>query len=184
MRIEPIDPGELAPDAAELYRTIAGPRGGIVDGPFRAWLRSNPEFASRMNAVGGALRNSGKLDLRLAEVAVLCAARFWDARYQWAAHVPIALEAGLSQELIDDIGRGVRPGSAAADELIVRDVAVSLLAERCIPDDLYGEALALLGFDGMVELVTTIGQYSLAAIVTNGFEITLASGGPDLPERE
>lgn len=183
MRVNPIDPDELDPARAELYKAISGPRGGIVDGPFRVWLRANPQLAARMNDVGTVLREGGTLDKRLVEIAVLCAARFWDARYQWAAHGPIALKAGLLQETIDTIGRGERPLSAPEDQLAVHDLAISLLELRQIPDDLYTRVIDLIAFDGMVELVTTIGQYSLAAIVTNGFDIALLSGGPPLPER-
>lgn len=183
MRVKPIEANELDSAGAELYKAISGPRGGIVDGPFRVWLRTNPELAARMNDVGNVLREAGKLDKRLVEVAVLCVARFWDARYQWAAHGPIALRLGLSQETIDDIGRSVAPRSAPADEQVVYDLSMSLLERRRIPDDLYERVLALIGFDNLVELVTTIAQYSLAAIVTNGFDIELLSGGPDLPDR-
>lgn len=183
MRVAPIDPDELDPEGAELYRAIAGPRGGIVDGPFRVWLRANPQLAARMNDVGGVLRDMGTLDKRLIEIAVLCVARFWDARYQWAAHGPIALKLGLSQDTIDDIGRGVRPGSAPEDEQLAYDLASGLLERRRIADDLYDRMIDHVGFDGLVELVTTVAQYSLAAIVTNGFDIELLSGGPALPER-
>ena len=189
MRVKPIEFDEfveleeLDKEAAELYRAISGPRGGIVDGPFRVWLRANPALAARMNDVGKTLRETGKLDKKLAEIAILCVARFWDARYQWAAHGPIARKLGLSQKTIDDIGHGVRPKSAPKAQQAVYDLTTSLLERRHIPDDLYEHVLTLIEFDDMVELITTIGQYSLAAIVTNGFDILLPSGGPDLPER-
>lgn len=182
MRVEPIEPDKLDVQGAALYKAISGPRGGIVDGPFRVWLRANPELAAKMNDVGTVLRDKGTLDKRLFEIAVLCVARFWDARYQWAAHGRIALDLGLSQHTIDDIGRGMRPASAPPDEQAIFDLATSLLERKSIPEDLYDRVIALIGFEGMVELVTTIGQYSLAAIVTNGFDIDLLSGGPELPE--
>lgn len=183
MRVGTIKPENLDAEGAELYKAISGPRNGIVDGPFRVWLQSNPRLAERMNDVGHVLRDTGKLDKRLFEIAVLCTARFWDARYQWAAHSPIALDMGLSQETIDAIGRGQRPTSAPEDQQMIYDLTQGLLEKRQIPDELYDRVLALLGFDDLVELVTVIGQYSLAAIVTNGFEIALLSEGPDLPDR-
>lgn len=183
MRVKPIDIAELDSAGADLCRAIAGSRGGIVDGPFRVWLRSNPALAARMNDVGHVLRDTGTLDKRLFEIAVLCVARFWDARYQWAAHAVIARNLGLSQETIDEIGQDIPPSSAPADERAVHDLCINLLRHRHIPDDLYQQVLAMIGFGQLVELVTTVGQYSLAAIVTNGFDIALLSGGPDLPER-
>ena len=184
MRVEPIELATLDAEGQELYKAISGTRGNVVDGPFRVWLRANPELAARMNDVGAVLREAGKLDKRLFEIAVLCVARFWDARYQWAAHGPIALKLGLSQETIDAIGHGEMPASAPSDEQAVYDLSMSLLERKSIPDDLYDSVLALIGFEQMVELVTTVGQYSLAAIVTNGFDIELLSGGAQLPDRK
>lgn len=183
MRVKPIEIDELDSAGAEIYKAISRSRGGIADGPFRVWLRTNPQLAARMNDVGNALRGSGKLDKRLAEIAILCVARFWDARYQWAAHEPIALKQGVPRETIDHIGCGEVLRSAPADERAAYDLSMSLLERRSIPDDLYGRVSALIGFDGIVELVTTIGMYSLAAIVTNGFNIESPFGGPDLPDR-
>ena len=183
MRVKPIEMSELDPETAELCQAISGSRGGIVDGPFRVWLQANPKLAARMNDVGGVLRDAGMLDKRLLETAVLCVARFWDAPYQWAAHAPIALRLGLSGESIDDIGRGQSPRSAPADEQAVYELTLSLLEKRQIADDLYDSVLDLVGFADMVELITVVGQYSMAAIVTNGFEIGALPGGPALPDR-
>lgn len=183
MRVKPIELDKLDPARAELCQAIAGPRGGIVDGPFRVWLQANPKLAKRMNEVGRVLRDEGTLDKRLLETAVLCVARFWDAPYQWAAHAPIARNLGLSKEAIDEIGCGCCPRSAPADEQAVYDLTASLLGKRRISDELYESVHELIGFDDMVELITAIGQYSMAAIVTNGFDIEGLSGGPALPER-
>lgn len=183
MRVKPIEMSSLDSETAELCRAISGTRGGIVDGPFRVWLLANPKLAARMNDIGGLLRDAGTLDKRLLETAVLCVARCWDAPYQWAAHAPIALRLGLSQESIDDIGRGQCPGSAPADEQAVYALTLSLLEKRQIADELYDGVLAQIGFAGMVELITVIGQYSMAAIVTNGFDIGALPGGPALPDR-
>ena len=183
MRVEPVGVDQLDADGLDLYKTITGPRSGRLDGPFQVWLKANPALASRMNDVGALLRGAGNLDKRLLETAVLCVARFWDTRYQWTAHAPLALELGISQESIDDIGRGLRPRSAPADEQAVYDLSMSLLERHRIPEHLYEPVLTQIGFGDMVELITVIGQYSLAAIVSNGFEIDPPPGGPPLPER-
>ena len=183
MRVAPIEPNNLDERGREIHAAISGPRGGVVDGPFRAWLQANPELAARMNEVGNTLRVSGKLDKRLFEIAVLSVARFWDAHYQWSAHGPLALQLGLSQETINAIGEGRVPEGAPSDEKLVFELARSLLHDRNIPQAIYEQVLELVGFEQMVELVTTIGQYSLAAIVINGFEIEPLQGGSRLPER-
>lgn len=183
MRVTPIDIDELDERGRDIYQAISGPRGGVVDGPFRAWLKGNPELAARMNDVGNALRVTGKLDKRLFEIAVLSVARFWDAHYQWSAHGPLALQLGLTADTIQAIGEGRRPDGAQPDEQLVFDLTEALLRDRHIPQDLYDRVLELVGFEQMVELISTIGQYSLAAIVINGFEIEPIGGGARLPDR-
>ncbi len=165
----------------DIYKAISGQRGGVVDGPFRAWLRANPELASRINDVAGVLRTNGKLDKRLFEVAVLCVARFWKSDYQWSAHGPLALQAGLTPDVIEAIGGGHSPSFARGEEQLTYDFTMALLTDRAVPQTLYDQVLELLGFEQMVELVTTVGWYGMAATVLNGFAIEPLAGGPQLP---
>jgi 4-carboxymuconolactone decarboxylase len=180
-RVQPLVYSELAPDTQRIYKSIAGQRGGTVDGPFRVWLRANPELASRMNDVGDTLRMKGTLDKKLFELAVLSVARFWDCNYQWSAHVPLALQVGLSREAVEDIGNRRRPNSMPDDQLLTYELAVTLLSQHAIPRAIYEAAIQLFGFEEMVELVTTIGQYSMAAIVLNAFAIEPLVGSDLLP---
>src|SRR6202158_4481249 len=76
--------------AAEL---ASGPR-GEVRGPFNVLLRS-PELMSPLQKVGEYLRFRCQLDRRIAEMATLIAARHWTQVYEWNAHHPLALKAGL-----------------------------------------------------------------------------------------
>ena len=183
MRIAPMDVNELDAEGVALFKAISGPRGGRIDGPFQVWLRANPQLAACINEVGMTLRSAGRLDKRLLEIAVLTVARCWDTRYQWTAHVPIAIDLGVAQHVIDAIGSGERPGFAPEDELAVYDLTVNLLERHAVADALYERLISLIGFDDMVELITAIGQYSLAAIVSNAFEVAPPEG-PPLPARK
>ena len=90
--------------AAEL---AAGPR-GEVRGPFNVLLRS-PELMSPLQKVGEYLRFRCQLDRRIAEMATLIAARHWTQVYEWSAHHPLALKAGLKPEIAQAIADGRRP---------------------------------------------------------------------------
>ena len=82
-----------------------GPR-GRMSGPFNAWLRS-PVLADRLQKVGEYVRFNTSLDKRINEMAILMTAQAWGAQYEWYAHAPLALKAGL-----DPAGpRGNRRGS-------------------------------------------------------------------------
>src|SRR5881394_51461 len=96
-----------------VYDAIAGgPRGG-VRGPFAALLRS-PELADRVQKVGEYLRFNSALPPRLNEFAILVNARFWGSKYEWFAHKPLALKAGLAPSIADDLARDRRPENMRA----------------------------------------------------------------------
>src|SRR5512147_518562 len=97
--------------AAEL---AAGPR-GEVRGPFNVLLRS-PELMSPVQKVGEYLRFRCQLDRRIAEMATLIAARHWTQNYEWSAHHPLALKAGLKPEVAQAIADGRRPTRMDQDE--------------------------------------------------------------------
>lgn len=69
-----------------------------LGGPFNAWLRS-PELADRMQKVGEYLRFNSTAPKRLNEFAILITARAWDAKYEWAAHHPLAMQARLKPQV-------------------------------------------------------------------------------------
>ena len=118
-RIKPLDTAALSARQARVHDEIAGPRGGVVRGPFAIWLASNPEFADRANRLGNALRSEGKLDKRLFELMVLVIARHWSAQYEWWVHARHGREAGLSEAVISAIAERRPPQFAQADEELV-----------------------------------------------------------------
>ena len=71
---------------------------------------------SPLQKVGEYLRFRCQLDRRIAEFATLIAA--WTQLYEWNAHHPLALKAGLKPEIAQAIADGRRPANMAADEEI------------------------------------------------------------------
>lgn len=134
-----------------------------------------------MNELGETLRIKGKLDRKLFELAVLSVARFWNCNYQWSAHVPLAMQLGLTRETVEDIGNRRPPDSMSHDQVLIYELTVALLSQHSIPRLMYEEAIELIGFEQLAELVTTIGQYSMAAIVLNAFAIESLVAGESLP---
>ena len=110
----------------------SGPR-GEVRGPFNVLLRS-PELMSPVQKVGEYLRFRCQLDRRIAEMATLIAARHWTQVYEWNAHHPLALKAGLKPEIAQAIAEGRRPSDMAVDEEIVYDVLTEAFQNKSVSD--------------------------------------------------
>src|SRR5437762_8920276 len=96
---------------------MSGPRKGM-SGPFNAWLRS-PELADRLQKVGEYIRFNTSLDKRVNEMAIIMTAQHWGSQYEWYAHAPLAIKAGLDPATVTALGAGEKPDNMKADETIV-----------------------------------------------------------------
>jgi 4-carboxymuconolactone decarboxylase len=193
-RLSPVDCGNLTPEQAELYHSIAsGPRAkkrkslvdehGNLTGPFNAFLH-NPALGKHWSAIGETLRFRTRLDRRLFELAILIIAVHWRSGHEWAAHAPLARAEGLSGDVIAALKDGVRPVFEREDEEFIYDFVSELVTERRVGDTAYAEAVALIGEDQMVELVNACGYYIALAAMLNAFAVHPPKGLEDPWPRE
>ena len=178
-RLQVKQPGELTPEQLEQYERVGRSRKAGADGqyggPFDAWVRA-PELGRQAMRLGNFLWEGTTVGRRLVELGILVTARFWESNVEWAAHSRLARQNGVSDEVIDAIFAGSRPTMAPADELIAYDVSLSLHERHDLPVDLYERAVAQFGEEGLVELVATIGFYTMVAMTLQAFEVTVPEG--------
>lgn len=161
---------ELNDEQKQLWQEIGAVRSGSPGGPFTVWMRY-PKIAERAHYFGNAVRLEGKLGRRLLELVVLVVARHWNAQYVFAAHVPPGLEHGLSDGLIEAIRTHRTPVFDKDDEKLVYDTVRELLETKRLTEETYERALAALGLDRLIELVTAIGFYMTASAMVNAFDV-------------
>jgi len=180
-RLAPVDPQHLNAAQQEIYDRIAnGPRKG-VRGPLAIWLH-RPELAACAQALGRYCRYDSCLEPRLSELAILLLGRHWLAEYEWAAHKPFALEAGLDPDVIEAIRLGEEPAFQRRDEQLVYRFVRELHEQRQVGDDLYQAFVAELGNDAAVDLVGIAGYYTLISMTIKVFEVPPPVGvAPELP---
>ncbi|HEV7476607.1 MAG TPA: carboxymuconolactone decarboxylase family protein [Burkholderiales bacterium] len=158
-----------------VYDAIAsGPRAG-VRGPFGPLLRS-PELTDRVQKLGEYLRFNSSLPPRLNEMAILINARFWESKYEWFAHKPLAVKGGLAEAITADLALNKRPGNMKPDEEVVYDLCTALHKTHFVDDALFKRAVGALGERGVVDLVAVSGYYTLVSMVLNVAEIPLPAG--------
>ena len=151
-------------------RTIAeaitsGPR-GRMSGPFNAWLRS-PVLADRLQKVGEYVRFNTSLDKRINEMAILMTAQAWGAQYEWYAHAPLALKAGLAPEVVKAIGAGQKPANMKDDEAIIWEFTTQLRRDHSVNDAIYSKALEKFGEQGIIDLIAVNGYYDVVSMTLN-----------------
>jgi len=178
-RVEDLNPENLTPEQKAVHARIAGTRGGVVRGPFAIWLR-NPSIAEAADRLGTTLRQS-PLDKRLFELMVLIVARHWSAQYEWFVHARHALEVGVSPDAVEAIRHGRKPEFARDDERLVYDLVTEMNETRTLSQPTYDRAIAALGLDRTIELITALGFYTMVAIMLNGFDAPVPGGERPLP---
>ena len=157
---------------------LAGPRGSLR-GPFHAWLYS-PGLADPAQKLGEFCRFSSSLPKRLSELAILVIARHWGAQFEWYAHAPMAISAGISATVVGAIQINEKPIFDADDERLVYEFASELLESRTVSQPTFDRAEAVLGRLAVVDLVGIMGYYCLVSITLNVFDMPLPEG-EDLP---
>ena len=135
-----------------------------IGGPYNILLRS-PVLLRRMLDLWHYLRWNTSLPLHLNEFAILIVGRRWRSQIEWYAHVPIALKAGLSQSIIDQLKQKKRPEGMKDDEAIVYDFCTELAANHAVSDETFDRAKRLLGEQQVVDLIAVSGTYVTAAML-------------------
>lgn len=161
-------PSDDAMDAAQraaAQALIAGPRKGVY-GPFLPLLRA-PQLLERIAGVGEYLRFGSTLDARVREFAICIASRHAGNQFEWHTHAPLAVQAGVATAAIDLLRQGARPQPLAADEALAYDVSDELLRTHGVSEPTYLRAVAQLGEQGVVELVTLVGYFVMVSWLMN-----------------
>jgi len=172
--MEPIPPDRLPPiavdrltaaqrEAVDAFKTA---RGAEISGPFYPLLRS-PELMTRTRAMGDYLRFKSALPPRLSEFVILMTAREWTQQYEWNAHYPIAVKAGVKREILDAIAEGRRPTGMSDDETILYEFCQQLHHDKAVSDAIYARALKAFGEQGIVDAIGISGYYTLLAMTLN-----------------
>jgi len=162
----------------QLFQEVAGPRGGVVRGPFAIWLR-HPDLVEKANEFGSHLRMNTSVPRELSELGILITARFWSASYEWYAHADAAVEAGIEGKAVEAIRLGLEPQFSDQRQRSVYNLAKELYEDRFISDSSYDKAIEILGQEQVIDLVAILGFYTMVALTLNSFHAPLPDGAVD-----
>ena len=177
-RMPPIPANKLSEAQKKAAEAFSEGRGYAVRGPFVPLIRS-PEVMLRAKAMGDYLRFKSVLDPRINEMVIIITAREWTQNYEWSAHQPAALKAGLRREIADAIADGRRPMGMAEDEEIAYEMATEILRLKRVSDATYARAVTKFGEQGIIDLLGVIGYYNFLAIVMNATRTPMPDGVPE-----
>jgi 4-carboxymuconolactone decarboxylase len=146
-------------------------------GPFQLLIRA-PGICEHAAPLGEHLRWGTTLSDRLSELAICTTAKFWRAQYEWYAHAPLAVKAGVPAAAIEAIRTGGTPVFTADDEKLTYRVCSEIIKTQRLSDASFADAVKAFGEQGVVEIVSLIGYYTLIGNTLNVFQVALPDGEP------
>jgi 4-carboxymuconolactone decarboxylase len=174
-RMPPIPAEKMTDAQKKAVADFAAVRMTPPGGPFGVLLRV-PELMDLAFKWRLHVADRSVIGQRLTELAILMTARQWTQQYEWNAHEPLALKAGLKQEIITAIAEGRRPPRMADDEEALYDLLSELQRTSSVSDATYARALAKFGEAGIVEATSVAGYYAMLAMVMNTARTALPGG--------
>jgi 4-carboxymuconolactone decarboxylase len=176
-RFKPLTAEQLTAEQRKMVNELLAGTRTSLGGPFNVLLRS-PEMGNLAQKLGEYIRFRSSVPRRLNEMAILMTASWWSSQYEWHAHKTLALEAGLGAAVVDDLQAGRRPAAMKPDEAVVYDFCTELRERRRVSDKTFKAAADLLGEQGVVDLVASMGYYDLVSMVLNVDRYPLPAGAP------
>lgn len=143
----------------------------------------HPELATAFHTLAGHALFQTTLSLRQRELLILRVASLRGATYEWAQHVAIARDLGMTEDEITRCGSGPDvPGwDDPVEEALVR-AADELVADAEITDATWATLATELDDQQRMDVVFTVGTYDLLAMAMKSFGVELDDDlGPYLP---
>lgn len=162
MRLPPIPPGSR-PELADQESRIVAERGRIS--PLYQVLLNSPAIAHGWEQMLTAVRNRNSLPAGLRELVILRVAVLNGADYEFDAHVPHALAAGVSPAAINATRQVPFAEQAPLDDTqrLVLDLTDRMTRDIVVPDALYDAVRQQFDTQGQLDLVATVAAYNMVS---------------------
>lgn len=169
-RIAPLADADMNADHREALAAQFG-RGNVYN-IFRTLARAPDAYRGFMRWGGYILSDKNSLAPREREIVILRAGFNWKSGYEWAQHVRIGKQCGLTDDEIARIKAGPdAPGWSAIDAALLR-ATDELTADAFISDKTWAQ-LSSLSEKQRMDLVMTVGQYTQVSMMLNAFGVQL-----------
>ena len=159
-RIQEVEPGSR-PELAGIEANILKERGRISH--LYKVLLNSPDIAQGWESLLTAVRNRSSLPASLKELMILRVAVLNRAQYEFDAHRPHAINAGVSEEQIQLIQQDKITAGFTPLEILVIEFTDVMTRDIQVPDALYSSVKAHFNDREILEVVTTIAAYNMVS---------------------
>ena len=139
-------------------------------GPYTLLLHM-PEMAQRLEALRIYLRDEASLLPKLQELVMISVAREMSCAFIWHAHAAAARQAGVRDDIVDNIREKRALANLDPEEQIVVDFTRELLQNRKVSRPTFDAATARFGQRGTMTLTNLIACYAVLAYNMNTYDL-------------
>ncbi|MBV9411348.1 MAG: carboxymuconolactone decarboxylase family protein [Acidimicrobiia bacterium] len=136
-------------------------------------LAHHPELTRAFNTFNGHVQFATTLSPRQRELLVLRVAHLRHAAYEWAQHVVLAGDAGVTAAEVARVAEAPSAPEWSPLERAMLTAVDELVADAMITDDTWSALSTELDEPQRMDLVFTVGAYELLAMAFNSFGIEL-----------
>lgn len=168
--------GKKTYDHGKSGANIAG-----LQGPAGIQLYS-PKTTEHLQAILRYLRQDAGFTPRIREIALIISSRSMDNQFEWTAHEPEALKAGVPQQVIDVIKyRKSTEGLDPTDAIVIK-LGREIWTDHKVSPATFAKAKEIFGPHKLVDLVLLMGSHVQTAALLSTFDMQLHKGTqPMLP---
>jgi alkylhydroperoxidase family enzyme len=173
-RIPPLPADRIEAEHPDLFGIISGDGTGASN-VMTTLLRHPDRFREWMPLSGGLLYRSLLPD-RDRELLILRTAANCHADYEWAHHVVIGKQAGLTDEEVERVRNGPTTEGWNSDDAVLLTAADELHHDSRISDKTWAALAARYDEKQQIELPLLVGQYHMVAFALNSLGIEIEPG--------
>ncbi|MCU1401506.1 MAG: Carboxymuconolactone decarboxylase family protein [Acidimicrobiales bacterium] len=170
-RIEPADESQWDEDSRPVLENLRNL--GLVGFNIMKTLANHPKLMKRFLVFGNHVLYRNSLPPRERELLILRTGFVCASGYEWAQHVVVGRAAGLTDDEIKRIPDGPgAPGWSATDRALLR-AADEQVETKFISDAVWAELAGTWNVHQLMDLVFTVGQYTVVSMALNIFGVQL-----------
>jgi len=167
-RLPPVTPADLDEEGQKLL--AARQNVNPAPGPGHIGIY-NPKASEGTGALGRALGvptgEKSRLGQRMYQLVVLITAREIDQQYEWSAHEPMGLRAGLEQSVIDVVKYDRDAKGLADKDATVIQFLRAVMREHRVSSELWAKQIQLFGRQNTIEIMQLMGDYFMVGTMMN-----------------
>lgn len=172
-RLEPLDPSELDEETRKYV-----PEGAL--NIFRTLAR-HPKLLKRWLVFGSHVLAKNTVPERERELAILRVGWLCGAEYEFGQHTVIGRAAGVSDDEIVALTEPLDDHGWSPEDRTVLDAVDELHADQCITDATWAALAQRWSDQQLLDLVFTVGQYTLVSMALNSCGVQIDDGVPGFP---